>query len=50
MVMMMLIAANQKIMIKFAVGGVLKYFGWIATAVMAAASIGMVITSLISQT
>ena len=47
MVMMMLIAANKKVMRKFAVHGVLKYIGWIATAVMVAASIGMGVTSLI---
>jgi NRAMP (natural resistance-associated macrophage protein)-like metal ion transporter len=47
MAMMMLIAANKKVMTKFAVDGVLKYIGWIATAVMAAASIGMGVTSVI---
>ncbi len=47
MVMMMLIAANKQVMSNFAVDGVLKYIGWIATAVMAAASIGMGVTSLI---
>jgi len=48
MVMMMLIGANPKIMKKFAVSGPLKYIGWLATAVMAAASVGMVITSLVT--
>ena len=47
MVMMMLIAANKRVMTRFAVSGVLKYIGWIATAVMAGASIGMGITSII---
>lgn len=45
MVMMMLIGTNARIMEEFAISGVLKYFGWLATAVMAAASIGMIITS-----
>jgi NRAMP (natural resistance-associated macrophage protein)-like metal ion transporter len=47
MVMMMLIVANRKIMAKFAVSGWLKVIGWVATAVMAAASVGMLITSVI---
>ncbi len=47
MIMMMLVAANKQVMSKFAVEGLLKYIGWIATTVMAAASIGMGVTSLI---
>jgi NRAMP (natural resistance-associated macrophage protein)-like metal ion transporter len=47
MVMMMLIAANGKIMSKFAVGGWLRLVGWIATGVMAAASVGMGVTAYI---
>jgi NRAMP (natural resistance-associated macrophage protein)-like metal ion transporter len=47
MIMMMLVAANKQVMSKFAVEGLLKYIGWIATTVMAAASIGMGVTSVI---
>jgi NRAMP (natural resistance-associated macrophage protein)-like metal ion transporter len=46
MAMMMLIGSNPKIMKGFAISGALKYIGWVATGVMAAASIGMVVTSL----
>lgn len=45
MAMMMLIICNKKIMGKFVLSGVLKYVGWLATAVMAAAALGMVITA-----
>jgi len=45
MVMMMLITSNPKIMRKFVVTGVRRAIGWLATAVMAAAAIGMVVTS-----
>jgi NRAMP (natural resistance-associated macrophage protein)-like metal ion transporter len=45
MAMMMLIICNKKIMGKFVLSGILKYVGWLATAVMAAAALGMVITA-----
>ena len=45
MAMMMLIICNKKIMGKFVLSGVLKYVGWLATAVMAAAALGMGITT-----
>ena len=45
MAMMMLISANKKIMGKFIIGGALKIVGWIATGVMAAASIMMAATT-----
>jgi len=45
MVMMMLITSNKKIMGKFVLTGILKYVGWLATAVMGAAALGMVITA-----
>jgi Mn2+/Fe2+ NRAMP family transporter len=35
MAMMMLITSNKKIMGKFVLTGILKYIGWLATAVMA---------------
>ena len=47
MVIMMLMTANPKIMGEFAVGGALRAVGWIATAVMAAAAVGMGITTFI---
>jgi NRAMP (natural resistance-associated macrophage protein)-like metal ion transporter len=46
MVIMMSITANPKIMGEFAVGGALRAVGWIATGVMAAAVVGMGLTSL----
>jgi NRAMP (natural resistance-associated macrophage protein)-like metal ion transporter len=45
MTMMMLIVSNKKIMGQFVVSGALKYVGWLATAVMAAAALGMGITA-----
>jgi len=45
MAMMMLITSNKKIMGKFVLAGVLKVVGWLATAVMAAAGVGMAITA-----
>ena len=45
MVMMMLIVCNEKIMGKFVLNGALKYVGWLATTVMAAAALGMGITA-----
>jgi NRAMP (natural resistance-associated macrophage protein)-like metal ion transporter len=46
MVIMMLITSNAKIMHKFVVTGARRTIGWLATAVMAAAAIGMVVTLL----
>ncbi|MGZ5853606.1 MAG: NRAMP family divalent metal transporter [Xanthobacteraceae bacterium] len=43
MAMMMLMTANKKIMRTFVLTGVLKYVGWLATAVMAVASIVMMV-------
>jgi Mn2+/Fe2+ NRAMP family transporter len=43
MAIMMAMSANPKIMGKFAVGGALRAVGWIATAVMGAAVVGMVV-------
>ncbi len=43
MAIMMAMTANAKIMGEFAVGGALRAVGWVATAVMAAAVVGMVI-------
>jgi Mn2+/Fe2+ NRAMP family transporter len=45
MAMMMLITSNKRIMGKFVLSGGLKYVGWLATGVMAAAAVGMAITS-----
>jgi NRAMP (natural resistance-associated macrophage protein)-like metal ion transporter len=45
MAMMMLITSNRRIMGQFVVTGGLKYVGWLATAVMAAAAMGMGITA-----
>ena len=45
MAMMMLITSNKKIMGKFVLTGALKYVGWLATAVMALAALGMAITA-----
>ncbi len=47
MAIIMLIATNEKIMGRFAVGRGLKLLGWTATAVMAAATAGMIIASLL---
>ncbi len=44
MVMIMLMASRGKVMGAFALRPVLKIFGWLATAVMAAAAIGMFAT------
>lgn len=41
MVLVMLMAARRDIMGEFAVTGLLRYVGWIATAVMALAALGM---------
>jgi Mn2+/Fe2+ NRAMP family transporter len=45
MVVMMLIAADSRIMGKFSITGPLRFLGWIATAVMAAAVLGMGFTA-----
>lgn len=47
MVMMMLMTARTDIMKKNTVKGPLCWIGWLATAVMAAAVIGMIVTSLL---
>ncbi|MEW6394974.1 MAG: divalent metal cation transporter [Pseudomonadota bacterium] len=44
MALMMLMAANTKIMGQFAIGGWLRGLGWIATATMAAAALAMGVT------
>jgi NRAMP (natural resistance-associated macrophage protein)-like metal ion transporter len=45
MTMMMILTHNRKIMGKFTLPGYLRWVGWLATAVMLAASIGVIITS-----
>ncbi|HAO2892202.1 TPA: divalent metal cation transporter, partial [Escherichia coli] len=47
MVMMMLMTARTDIMKKNIVKGPLCWIGWLATAAMAAAVIGMIVTSLL---
>jgi NRAMP (natural resistance-associated macrophage protein)-like metal ion transporter len=47
MVMMMLITSNKKIMGQFTVTGLRRVVGWLATAVMAGAAVGMVVTALL---
>jgi NRAMP (natural resistance-associated macrophage protein)-like metal ion transporter len=44
MAIMMMMTANRKIMGQFVVAGALRVVGWTATAVMAAAVVGMVVT------
>ncbi len=44
MVVMMLMAANAKVMGEFAIPGGLKFMGWLATAVMALAACGLFAT------
>jgi Mn2+/Fe2+ NRAMP family transporter len=46
MAMMMFISSNERIMGKFVLTGVLRSVGWVATGVMAAASIVMVATTI----
>ena len=41
MALVMLMSGNRHIMGEFAVGGLLRFVGWIATAVMGVAAIGM---------
>ncbi|HLY06986.1 MAG TPA: divalent metal cation transporter [Rhizomicrobium sp.] len=45
MVVMMLISSNRKIMGKLAISWRMRVAGWIATAVMAAAAVGMFVTA-----
>jgi Mn2+/Fe2+ NRAMP family transporter len=45
MVTMMLMASNKKIMGKFQITGYLRYAGWVATIVMAAAAAIMFMSS-----
>lgn len=45
MILMMLLTANSKVMGQFTVTGVLRFTGWLATAVMAAAVAGMLVTA-----
>ncbi len=45
MAMMMIMVSNERIMGKFIIGGALRVTGWIATAAMAAASAGMILTA-----
>jgi len=47
MAIMMLIASNRRIMGRFALSGWLLIVGWLATAVMASASLGMAVTLLL---
>jgi len=47
MAMMMLITSNKKIMGNFTVTGVRRIVGWVATAVMTAAAVGMIVTSIL---
>jgi len=49
MTVMMLMTANKSIMGRFEMHGYLKYVGWIATAVMAAASAVMFISAFIGS-
>jgi len=44
MVMLMFLAVNPKIMGKFVIGRKLRVLGWIATLVMAAVAVGMLVT------
>jgi Mn2+/Fe2+ NRAMP family transporter len=44
MVVMMLISSNPKIMGRLAIGWKLRVVGWLATAAMAAASVGLFVT------
>jgi Mn2+/Fe2+ NRAMP family transporter len=47
MVLMMLLTANTKVMGQFTVSGVLRFTGWLATALMAAAVVGMLVTAVL---
>jgi Mn2+/Fe2+ NRAMP family transporter len=45
--MMMLITSNKTIMGQFTVTGARRIVGWLATAVMAAAAVGMGVTAIL---
>jgi Mn2+/Fe2+ NRAMP family transporter len=47
MAMMMLITSNKKIMGQFTVTGARRIVGWLGTAVMAAAAVGMCVTAIL---
>jgi Mn2+/Fe2+ NRAMP family transporter len=47
MVLMMLLTANTKVMGQFTATCVLRFTGWLATAVMAAAVVGMLVTAVL---
>lgn len=47
MAAMMVLASQPRIMGAFAVGSVLKVFGWVATVAMGAAATAMVVTSFV---
>ena len=47
MVMIMLMASNEAVMGQFVIGPALRRFGWLATAVMLAATIAMFVTMLV---
>ena len=47
MAMMMLITSNKAIMGRFAIVGGRRIIGWLATAIMATAAIGMVVTAVL---
>jgi Mn2+/Fe2+ NRAMP family transporter len=44
MVVMMLISSNTRIMGRLVIGWKLKAIGWLATAVMGAATVGLFVT------
>jgi Mn2+/Fe2+ NRAMP family transporter len=45
MAIMMILTHNRKIMGEFTLPGYLRWVGWLATAVMLAASLGLIFTS-----
>jgi len=47
MVLMMLLTANTKVMGQFTATGVLRFTRWLATAVMAATVVGMLVTAVL---
>jgi Mn2+/Fe2+ NRAMP family transporter len=47
MAVMMVMTTNPKIMRQFTISGPLRVIGWLATAVMAAAAMGMIVTQLL---
>jgi Mn2+/Fe2+ NRAMP family transporter len=48
MIVMMLLSGDSKIMGRFGITGPLRAMGWIATLVMAAAAVALVVTSFIA--